>query len=123
MTPPDRSLRRLWAYLDRLDAQRRDLEQRVADLERGAGGEPEAKRVPTTAAAERLGVAPVTIRRMLEAGALEGLKVALPESERCVWTVEVASLERFERSSSVAPVATERRQARKTGPQPQTAKG
>jgi hypothetical protein len=97
MTPPDRSLRRLWAYLDRLDAKRRDLERRVAELERSVPDE--SGRVPASVAADRLGVAPVTVRRMVEDGALEGLAMRLPDRERLVWVVEVASLERFEQDS------------------------
>jgi len=75
----------------------------------------ERKRVPAAAAAERLGLAAQTIRRLVAAGELEGLAVPMPDSGRRVWTVTLDSLERFERAAADAVGAPGAREGAVTG--------
>jgi len=81
-----------------LAAAFQELEQRVLVLERRTAA---PARMPTTAAAKRLGLSPASVRRLIEAGELEGLALQLQGSSRKVWVVELQSLERFERARGV----------------------
>jgi len=113
-----RSLTKTWREIEGLRSLRFEMVPRVlvrplpAPTARDPG---ERKRVPAAAAAERLGLAAQTIRRLVAAGELEGLAVPMPDSGRRVWTVTLDSLERFERAAADAVGAPGAREGAVTG--------
>ena len=108
--------------VDRLERRLAELERCYAALDRERDAALEPRRAPATRAAERLGISPATVRRLIESGALDGLALQLPDRERKLWVVDVKSLERFERESDPTGATGARNEA-VSGRRPKATKG
>lgn len=94
-----RGLRGIWAAITKIEDLQVDLDHRVTALERELARARQPHRVPVVTAARRLGLSTASVRRLIAAGDLAGAALQLPDRERRVWVVDLASVERFERAA------------------------